>query len=178
MTDRMVVGLTRGPGAAFGIRLLELLVDTEIECHLVIGPSAESSIREQTGLDSASVRRLADHVYNIHNQAARISSGSFITKGMVIAPCNIDSLEAIATGMASNLLYRAADVTVKEGRKLVLLLTQPSTEPKQAQHTRRLSAVPGVVLLPRSVDSPATLDSNLIDLTARLILREFGIMRR
>jgi len=138
--------MTGVDGARYGIRLLEALRDTAVESHLVMCPCAHDSIRSETGQDPDSVRKLADRAYHPGNQAARISSGSFLTRGMVIAPCSARSMAAIVNGYATTLVARAADVTLKEGRPLALLVSESPLSPIQAANLRRAGTIPGVVV--------------------------------
>ena len=145
--ERVVVGFTGGPGADYGIRLLESLRQRSIQTHLVMCGCAHEGIREQTGLDPRQVVGLASHTDNEWNQAALISSGSFITAGMIVAPCSTRSLGSIALGYANNLIHRAADVTIKEGRPLALLVADPALGAVDLGNIERLSSVPGVTVI-------------------------------
>jgi 4-hydroxy-3-polyprenylbenzoate decarboxylase len=171
---RIVVGMTGGPGAAFGVRLLEMLRERGAQTHLVISLLAERSLLSQTGRKPEDVRGLAAHAYDSDNMAARISSGSFITDGMVVAPCNLESLAAIATGVASDLVHRAADVTVKEGRPLALLLGEAPRTPLHFEHLGQLSTIRSMVLPPvRAFSLDA--DAGTVETTLRALLDGFGI---
>jgi 4-hydroxy-3-polyprenylbenzoate decarboxylase len=171
---RIVVGMTGGPGGAFGVRLLELLREGGAQTHLVMSPLAERSLLSQTGREPEDVRGLATHAYDSDNMAARISSGSFITDGMVVAPCNLESLAAIATGVASDLVHRAADVTVKEGRQLALLLGEAPSTPRHFEHLGRLSTIRCMVMPPvRAFSLDA--DAGTVETTVRSLLERFGI---
>ena len=145
---RLVVGLTGGPEAGLGVRLLELLRDTPIETHLVMCGCARDWVARATGYTPEDVTRLADHVYDQGNQAAKISSGSFLTAGMIVAPCSGRSLGSISIGYANNLIHRAADVTLKEGRRLVLLVPESALGSASAESVARLRSVPGAVVAP------------------------------
>ena len=172
---RLVIGMTGGPGTAFGVRLLEVLRQADVETHLVMAPGAERSILEETGRDPASVRMLAHRFYDIGNMAARISSGSFLTRGMIVAPCSMAALSAIATGMASDLVQRAADVTIKEGRTLVLLLGERPSAPSHVENLRRLSTIRSVILPPVMAFSPAGADPETVETTVHALLDRFAI---
>lgn len=128
---------------AYGIGLLEALRARDVETHLVLTPASEDAL----GSELEPVRGLADHVYAHGNQAARISSGSFLTRGMVVAPCDGRSLAAIAMGLATNLVYRAADVTLKEQRPLVLGLAPGASTAIDRANLERASRVPQLSLL-------------------------------
>jgi len=144
---RVVVGLTGGPGAAFGVRLLEVLAALPVETHLVMCRCASRAIARETGRAPEQIRALADRVYAERNQAARISSGSFLTLGMAIAPCSASSLASIGLGLATNLVHRAADVTLKEGRPLVLVVPGDGLGPLRDDALRRLARTPRVALV-------------------------------
>lgn len=131
-------------GLEYGVSLLEALRRASVESHLVLTDAAEEAL----GRDLAAVHALADHVYAPFNQAARISSGSFLTRGMVVAPCDARALAAISMGLATNLVYRAADVTLKEQRPLVLGLTYTPTTAIEIENVDRAQGVPGLVATP------------------------------
>ena len=147
---RVVVALASGEGVAYGRRLLERLRDTGVEAHLVLSREAAGAL----GADLPSTQALAGTVYAEENQAARISSGSFLTRGMIIAPCDRLSVAAIVMGLATNLVYRAADVTLKEGRPLVLGVPAPAFGRIPPDIRARAAEVPGLTLLslPDQVD--------------------------
>jgi 4-hydroxy-3-polyprenylbenzoate decarboxylase len=170
---RLVIGLTGGPGAFFGVRLLEMLQDTPVETHLVICGCARNTILAETGCDPDDVRRLADRSYHEANQAARVSSGSFLTAGMIVAPCSTRSLGSIANGYANNLIHRAADVTIKEGRRLALLVDAPSLSAIDEENLLRMNAVPAVTVSHPNGSGPAAVDATVTELLAL-----FGIRRQ
>lgn len=140
--ERVVVALSGGYGLAYGVRLLEIL-GSAAETHLVVGGAAAEAL----GAGADAVRALADHVYAEGNQAARISSGSFLTRGMIVAPCDAGSLGAIVMGLATNLVYRAADVTLKERRPLVLGVPASAMVLVGHEMLARAAVVPGLVAL-------------------------------
>jgi polyprenyl P-hydroxybenzoate/phenylacrylic acid decarboxylase-like protein len=146
--DRLVVGISGSSAPHYGIRLLEVAreIDT-IETHLVLSVGAERTIELETDVSPDHVRDLADHCYDPADLAAAIASGSFLTLGMVIAPCSMKTLAAVAGGYADNLLTRAADVTIKEGRKLVLVVRET---PLSVIHLRNMlrAAEAGCIVLP------------------------------
>jgi 4-hydroxy-3-polyprenylbenzoate decarboxylase len=135
---RLVVGLSGASGAVYGVRLLEVLRPLAIESHLVISRSAEMTLAYETGMKPAALRKLADASYAAGDVGAAIASGSFQTLGMIIAPCSMRTLAEIATGVTSSLLTRAADVTLKERRRLVLLVRE---SPLHAVHLRNMLTV-------------------------------------
>ncbi len=144
---RLVVGLTGATGAIYGIRLLEFLSKSDVETHLVISHSAEKTIRMETNWTVEQVKALATVTYNMEDVGADISSGSFHTEGMVVIPCSIKSLSAIANSYNENLLIRSADVTLKERRRLVLVVRE--TPLHRGHLTLMLNAADaGAVILP------------------------------
>lgn len=125
MKKRIVIGMSGASGSIYGIRLLErLAAREEVETHLILTRSAERTLHLETGKLAADVRQLADFHYPVEDIGCRLASGSFLTEGMVVAPCSIHSMSAIAAGISSNLLVRAADVALKERRKLILLVRE------------------------------------------------------
>lgn len=125
MRRRIIVGLSGASGSIYGLRLLEKLRRRpEVETHLVMSRSAERTLYLETGLLGAAVKDLADCWYPVEDIGCRLASGSFPVEAMVVAPCSIHSLSAIAAGISSNLLVRAADVTLKERRKLILMVRE------------------------------------------------------
>jgi len=137
-TKRLIIGITGASGAVYGVRLLEMLRDTAIETHLILSNSATLTINYELGMKPDAVKALADEVYQIGDVAAAVSSGSFRTQGMIIAPCSIRTMSNIAYGDTSNLISRAADVVLKERRRLVLLLRE---SPLHLGHLRAATAV-------------------------------------
>jgi 4-hydroxy-3-polyprenylbenzoate decarboxylase len=144
---RLVVGISGASGAVFGARLLELLQPLPVETHLVMSRSAEMTLALETDLKPADLRERADVVHAIGDVAAPISSGSFPTIGMIVAPCSVRSMAEIATGATTTLLTRAADVTLKERRRLVLLVRET---PLHTGHLRTMTALSeiGAVIAP------------------------------
>jgi flavin prenyltransferase len=134
---RLIVGMTGASGAIYGIRLLHLLKGAGIETHLVVSRSAKITLAQEMDIGVAEVSALADVVHQVDNIGASISSGSFRTLGMVIAPCSMRSLAEIASGVTSSLVTRAADVVLKERRRLVLLVREA---PLHLGHLRSMTA--------------------------------------
>ena len=147
LPDRLVVGISGASGVIYGIRLLEALRPLPVETHLVMSRSAELTLAYETDLKVAQVQALADVCYPVADVGAAIASGSFKTIGMVIAPCSIRSMAEIATGATSNLLTRAADVVLKERRRLVLMLRET---PLHTGHLRNMLALSemGAIIAP------------------------------
>ena len=136
--QRLILGISGASGVIYGIRMLQILQETPIETHLVISKSAEITIAYETDWKAAGVKELADVIYPAADIGAAISSGSFKTMGMVIAPCSVRSMGEIASGVTSSLLSRAADVVLKERRRLVLMLRET---PFHAGHIRQMQTV-------------------------------------
>jgi flavin prenyltransferase len=122
--ERVIVAITGATGSIFGIRTLERLREFAVETHLVVSPWGARTIEHETSYRMPEVRALADVVHRPTDQAAAISSGSFLTRGMIIAPCSVRTLAAVANGLADNLITRAADVMLKERRRLVLMVRE------------------------------------------------------
>lgn len=144
---RLVVGISGASGIVYGVRLLELLKPTDIETHLVMTRSAEVTLAHETDLKVADVRGLADFVHSVTDIAASVSSGSFRTLGMIVAPCSMRSLAEIAWGNTTHLLTRAADVTLKERRRLVLMVRET---PLHLGHIRAMAQATemGAIVMP------------------------------
>jgi len=124
MPNRIIVGISGASGVTYGVRLLSLLKNTEYETHLVISKSGKLNIKIETNYKPDEVEAMADYVYDARDMAASLASGSFLTAGMVVVPCTIKTLSGIANSYNENLLVRAADVTLKEKRKLVLVVRE------------------------------------------------------
>jgi 4-hydroxy-3-polyprenylbenzoate decarboxylase len=173
---RIIVGMTGASGAVYGIRLLEALRDHRLEVHLVMTKPAERTIVEETDKSVAYVRGLAAVVHNVANIGASIASGSFRTDGMAVAPCSIRTVSAIAYCLADNLLTRAADVALKERRKLVLLVRET---PLHAGHLKAMLAASesGAVIMPPvpAFYSKPTSLQEIVDHTVGRLLDWFDI---
>lgn len=143
----IIVGISGASGAVYGVRMLEALHDKKIPAHLVVSKSAALTLKEETDVSMDQVRRLAQATYQNSDIGAAISSGSFRTRGMVIAPCSIRTLSDVAYGTTDSLLSRAADVTLKERRRLVLVVREA---PLHAGHLRSMLAATenGAVIVP------------------------------
>ncbi|MET0706283.1 MAG: UbiX family flavin prenyltransferase [Tardiphaga sp.] len=144
---RLIVGITGASGAVYGVRLLRLLQATPIETHLVMSKSAKIALTQEMDIKVSDVTDLADVVHQVDNIGATISSGSFRTLGMVIAPCSMRSLSEIASGVTSSLVTRAADVVLKERRRLVLMVREA---PLHLGHLRSMAAATeiGAIIYP------------------------------
>jgi 4-hydroxy-3-polyprenylbenzoate decarboxylase len=173
---RLIVGISGASGVIYGARLLELLRPLPVETHLVMSRSAEVTLALETELKPADMRARADVVHAIGDLAASISSGSFRTIGMIIAPCSIRSMAEIATGTTTTLLTRAADVVLKERRRLVLLVRET---PLHTGHLRTMTALSemGAVIappVPAFYAKPQSLEE-MIDHTLGRALDLFGL---
>jgi 4-hydroxy-3-polyprenylbenzoate decarboxylase len=173
---RLIVGISGASGTIYGARLLELLQPLPVETHLVISRTAELTLALETDQKPAALRARADIVHAIADMAAPISSGSFRTIGMVVAPCSIRSMSEIASGVTTTLLTRAADVVLKERRRLVLMVRET---PLHLGHLRTMTALSemGAVIappVPAFYAKPTTI-AEMIDQTLGRVLDLFGI---
>ena len=176
MKKRIIVGISGASGVIYGVRCLQLLKRTDYETHLIISEAGKLNIQIETCYTADEVTAMADFVHDHNNMAASISSGSFITSGMVVVPCTIKSLSGIANSYSDNLLVRAADVVLKEKRKLCLVVRET---PLHKGHLRLLSlaADMGAHILPpvpSFYHHPKTIE-DIIDQTIGKIFDYFGI---
>jgi 4-hydroxy-3-polyprenylbenzoate decarboxylase len=169
---RLIVGMSGASGVIFGIRMLEVLKTVpDVETHLIISNGAKLNIAIETDSTVKDVEALADVVHNDHNLAATISSGSFKTNGMIVVPCSMKTLSGIVTSYADTLVVRAADVVLKEHRRLVLV---PRETPLHAGHCKLLheAALNGAIIappMPQFYNDPKTLDDIINHTTGRLL---------
>lgn len=174
---RLIVGISGATGAIFGVRLLEALrASGLVESHLVMSKWAQRTIEHETTMTVEGVRRLADVTYAPGNFAATISSGSFRTDGMVIAPCSTKTLAAIASGFSDTLLSRAADVILKERRTLVLLVRESPLSAIHLENMLKLARI-GVVIMPpvpAFYNFPLSVD-DLVDHIVARVMDQFGL---
>lgn len=181
--QRLIIGITGASGVTVGVRLLELLRNSDIETHLVVSKAAEMALAYETDLQSKDVRALARVHHAIGAVGASIASGSFPTMGMVIAPCSIRSMSEIATGVTTTLLTRAADVVLKERRRLVLALRET---PLHLGHLRTMTALAemGAVIAPIApafYPRPESVDDIVTQAAGRLLDLfdiDTGVVRR
>ena len=171
---KLVVGISGASGAIYGLRILEVLKRIGVETHLVMSDAAKRTIAHETDYAIEAVRSLATHVHDINDIGACIASGSFRHDGMVIAPCSIKTLSAVAHSFSSNLLLRAADVALKERRRLVLMIRET---PLHLGHLRLMTQVAeiGAILvppLPAFYHQPKTLD-DIINQSVNKVLDQF-----
>jgi 4-hydroxy-3-polyprenylbenzoate decarboxylase len=172
-SQRVVVAISGASGVILGIRLLEILKTLSIETHLVLSPAARLTIRSETDWQVEEVIQLADVHYSPRDIGAAIASGSFITRGMMVVPCSIKTLSAIANAYADDLISRAADVTLKEGRPLLLAVRET---PLHRGHLRLmdLAARSGAILfppVPAFYARPSTLEDMVDHLVGRMLAR-------
>jgi 4-hydroxy-3-polyprenylbenzoate decarboxylase len=174
---RLIVAITGASGARYGVRLLELLRATEgIETHLMISDAAALNLHHELDVKRKDIEALAHHVHSVRDIGACVASGSFRADGMVIAPCSMKTLAAVAHGMCDNLITRAADVTLKERRRLVLLVRET---PFNLAHLRNMTAVTemgGIIFppLPALYQRPQTIDE-MIDHTVGRVMEMLGL---
>ena len=157
---RLVVGISGTSGVIYGLKLLEILKEKGVETHLVLTDIVENILREEVGLTISEVKSLAKYCYDIDCLTAPIASGSFRTDGMVVIPCSMKTLSGIAHGYSENLLLRAADVTIKERRCLILVPRETPLSPIHLQNMLELSKI-GVTILPAMpafYHNPKTID--------------------
>ena len=170
---RLVVGISGASGAILGIRLLEILRPMEIETHLVLSPAARVTVSQETGRAISEVQDLADVNYNPADIGAAIASGSFATIGMAIIPCSIKTLSAVANSYAEDLLSRAADVSLKEGRPLVLVVREAPLHPGHIR-LMSLAAEAGAIIfppVPAFYTHPQNLDDIVTNIAGRVLAR-------
>jgi 4-hydroxy-3-polyprenylbenzoate decarboxylase len=175
--ERLIVGITGASGVIYGVRLLEILGALDnIETHLIISSAGAQTIRLETDYTIDAVLDLADVVYKFNDIAAKISSGSFKTKGMVVVPCTMKTLAGIAHSFSDNLILRAADVVLKDRRRLVIV---PRETPLHIGHLRSMTTVTemGAIVvppMPAFYHRPATIDE-IVDQTVNRVLDLFDI---
>lgn len=174
----IVVAITGATGVVYGIRLLERLRDATVPTHLVISKWGIQTMLQETAHSLESVKRLASAVHSVDDFGASISSGSFLTQGMVVAPCSMRTLAAISTGSGTNLIHRAADVMLKERRRLVLVPREAPLSDIHLEHMLRLSRMGAVIFppVPAFYQRPHTID-DLVDHTVMRVLDQFGLHR-
>jgi flavin prenyltransferase len=175
MAERLVVGITGATGAIYGLRLLERARAMEVETHLVVTPSGVINAHHELGLDRRELEAKADHAYAPGDIGACLASGSFGTTAMVIAPCSMKTLAAVAHGFSDNLLTRAADVTLKERRRLLLMVRET---PFNLAHLRNMTAATemGAIVfppLPAFYHRPTTI-AELVDESVERMLSLLG----
>ncbi len=173
---KLIVGMTGASGAIFGVRLLQVLAETDVEVHLVVSKWAQQTLEHETTLTLNDLRDLADVYYGPNDMGAAISSGSFMTDGMVIMPCSTRSVGAIAHGIGEHLVHRAADVILKERRKMVMVVRETPLSEIHLENMLKLSRM-GVTILPPMpafYNHPQSLDDMVNHIVAR-VLDQFAI---
>jgi len=174
---RLIVAITGATGAVYGVRLLQVLRDTRgIETHLLVSDAGVLSLHQELDMNRKQVEALADVVYNVRDIGAAIASGSFQSEGMIVAPCSMKTLASIAHGLSDNLIARAADVVLKERRRLVLLARET---PLNLAHLRNMTAVTemgGIIYppLPGFYQRPRTI-AEMVDHTVGRVLDLFSV---
>ena len=171
MAFRLIVGISGASGAVYGQRLLQRARDLGAQTHLVVTPAGMISAHHELGMDRKALEALADHAYSPGDIGACVASGSFGASAMVVAPCSMKSLAAVAHGLSDNLLTRAADVTLKERRRLVLMVRET---PFNLAHLRNMVAVTemgGVIFppLPAFYHRPVSIDAMVADTIERVL---------
>ena len=174
--QRLIVAITGATGAIYGVRLLEMLREASVETHLVVSPWGRRTLLHETTYTVDQVQRLATVTYQPGDQGAAISSGSFLTMGMAIVPCSMRTLGAIAHGLGDNLIHRAADVVLKERRKLLIAPREAPLSDIHLENMLKLSRM-GVIVcppMPGFYQRPETIDDIVSHGTLRM-LDQFGI---
>ncbi len=174
--QRLIVGITGATGAIYAVRLLEALQETDIESHLIISKWGARTLVHETPYTVEQVQKMATKCYGSQDEGAAVASGSFLTRGMVLCPCSVRSLAAVAHGHGDNLIHRAADVVLKERRKLALVVRETPMSDIHLENMLKLSRM-GVVIfppVPAFYNQPRTIDE-IVDQTVMRILDQFGI---
>jgi flavin prenyltransferase len=173
---RLIVGISGASGTIYGVRLLELLRKAEVETHLVMSRSAEMTLAYETDIKPKDVRALASVHYAVTDIGAAISSGSFPTVGMIIAPCSIRTMSEIASGVTASLLSRAADVVLKEKRQLVLAIRETPLHVGHLRSMTVLAEIGAVIapIVPAFYNRPQSVD-DIVNHTCGRLLDLFGI---
>lgn len=174
--EKLIVGMTGATGAIFGVRILQALQGSAIETHLVMSKWASRTLIHETPFAIEEVKQMATHNYASNDLGATISSGSFLTAGMVVAPCSMRTLGAIAQGVGDNLIHRAADVVLKERRRLVLVVRETPFSDIHLENMLKLSRMGAVIMppVPALYNNPRTIDDIINHIVMR-ILDQFGI---
>ncbi len=173
---RLIVGISGASGVVYGVRVLQILRDIGVESHLVVSQAGRLTAHYELGMDAKDLSALADHTYGAGDVGAAISSGSFKTLGMIVAPCSMSSLSQIASGVTTGLLTRAADVVLKERRRLVLMVRET---PLHTGHLRSMTAASemGAIIyppVPAFYSEPETVD-DIVNQTVGRALDLFGL---
>ncbi|KAI9925344.1 hypothetical protein ASPWEDRAFT_32368 [Aspergillus wentii DTO 134E9] len=174
--QKMIVAITGATGSILGIKTLITLRQMNVETHLIMSKWAEATIKYETDYTIANVRALADHVYNIHDMAAPIASGSFRVDGMVVVPCSVKTLAVISSGVCDDLISRAADVILKERRRLVLALRETPLSSIHIQNMMSATQAGAIIFppVPAFYIKPSSID-DLVDHSVGRMLDLFGL---
>ena len=174
--QRIIIGISGASGVVLGIRMLQVLQTLPVETHLVFSPSAEETLLEETDWQLSDVLSLADAVYSYNDVGAVIASGSFYTDGMIVIPCSIKSLSSIANSYNADMLTRAADVTLKEGRRLILVVREAPLHLGHIRLMERAAEIGAVIFppVPAFYARPFTIDDIVDNIVGRVLMR-FGI---
>jgi 4-hydroxy-3-polyprenylbenzoate decarboxylase len=176
MSTKLIVAMTGATGAILGVRMLQAMRDAGVETHLVMSKWAGRTLLHETQYTVAEVEAMATHSYQLADQGAAISSGSFVTDGMVVVPCSMKTLAAIAHGTGDNLIHRSADVILKERRKLVMMVRESPLSDIHLENMLKLSRM-GVVMIPPMpafYNHPTCIDDVINHIVMRT-LDQFGI---
>lgn len=170
---QIILGMTGASGAALGIRTLELLREVGCETHLIISQAAQQTILVETGWSLADVNALANYCYEPDETSARIASGSFVTEGMLVVPCSIKTLSAVANSYSGDLIARTADVSLKEGRKLLLAVRETPLHLGHLRLMEKATEMGAVIfpVVPVFYAGHQKIDETITDLAGRLLLR-------
>lgn len=175
----IVIAITGATGSCYGVRLLEVMKELNVNTHLIISQWAKKTIELETSYSLDDIYNLATYCYEEDNQAAALASGSFKHQGMVIVPCSMRTLGAIANGLAGNLIHRSADVTLKEQRKLILAVRETPLNAIHLENMLKLSRL-GVVIMPpvpAFYQKPQTI-SDIVDHFAGRVLDQLGVVHQ
>lgn len=174
--NRLIVGITGATGVIYGVRLLQMLQQTDVESHVILSKWASRTLVHETNYTVDEVKRFATRCYPVSDLGAAVSSGSFLTRGMVVVPCSMRTLSAIAHGQGDTLIHRAADVILKERRKLVLVAREAPFNDIHLENMLKLSRM-GVVIcppMPAFYHRPRNIDE-IVNYTVARILDQFDI---
>ena len=175
---KLIVAISGASGVTYGVRILEVLNKLkEIETHLIISPSAERIVKTECNIDDIDkIKRLADIVHDFKDIGAKVASGSFLTEGMVVIPCSIKTLSGIANSYNENLIIRAADVCLKERRKLVVVVRETPLHLGHIELMEKVTRIGGVILppMPSFYHEPENID-DIVNQTIGKVLDQFGI---
>lgn len=174
---RLIIAITGASGAIYGVRLLRLLKNIDgVEAHLVVSEAGELTLEHELGMGAGELALLADHSYDVNEVGAAIASGSFKNTGMIVAPCSMKTLSAIAHGYCDNLITRAADVVLKERRRLVLMTRETPLNLAHIRNMETVTEMGGIIYppLPAFYCHPVSIDE-MVDQTVRRVLELFDI---